>query len=134
MKKSIILGVIGLVVGLLISGAVASIAVNTNNVSLKKAFAMNTSSMTMEDMNASLEGKTGDEFDKEFLAQMTMHHQGAVEMAKLAKQNAKHQELKDMADDIIDAQNKEILQMNTWQMDWGYVDMSSSTSMPGMTH
>lgn len=72
----------------------------------------------MEDMNAALKGKTGDEFDKAFLEQMTVHHQGAVEMAQAALTSAKHDELKQMARDIISAQTKEIGQMKTWMTDW----------------
>jgi uncharacterized protein (DUF305 family) len=51
---------------------------------------------------------------------MIPHHQGAVDMAKLAVQYAGHQEIKDMAQDIIDAQNAEISQMHNWYQSWGY--------------
>ncbi|QQR50016.1 DUF305 domain-containing protein [Candidatus Nomurabacteria bacterium] len=82
----------------------------------------NGASMSMADMmtsmNAELEGKTGDLFDQAFLAEMIVHHQGAVEMAELALTNAKHQELKDLATGIISAQNKEIAEMKLWQTDW----------------
>ncbi len=78
--------------------------------------------MSMEDMmhsmNAELEGKTGDAFDRAFLSEMIIHHQGAVEMAGLALENAKHQEIKDLAEGIIKAQNKEIADMLSWQKDW----------------
>lgn len=73
---------------------------------------------TMASMNAALKGKTGDEFDKAFLAEMIVHHQGAVEMAQAALTNAKHQEIKDLAAGIISAQNKEITQMQAWQKSW----------------
>ena len=76
--------------------------------------------MTMSGMVNELEGKTGDNFDKAFIEQMIPHHQGAIEMAKQAKTNAFHQEIKDMADDIISAQTKEINQMRQWQSSWGY--------------
>lgn len=72
----------------------------------------------MDDMMAGLNGKVGDEFDKAFLAEMIMHHQGAVEMAKAALQNAKHQEIKDMANAIISAQTSEINQMKMWGKSW----------------
>ncbi len=66
-------------------------------------------------MNAGLEGKTGDAFDQAFLSEMIVHHQGAVEMAQLALANAKHQEIKDLANAIITAQNNEIMEMKAWQ-------------------
>lgn len=75
---------------------------------------------SMDDMMKSVEGKSGDEFDKNFISAMTIHHQGAIEMAKEAKANATHMELKKMADDIISAQTSEIEQMRMWQKDWKY--------------
>jgi uncharacterized protein (DUF305 family) len=72
----------------------------------------------MDSMNAGLIGKTGDAFDQAFLAEMIVHHQGAVEMAKLALTNAKHQEIKTLAEGIISAQNKEIAEMKQWQKEW----------------
>ncbi len=79
-------------------------------------------SMSMNDMDAMLQGKTGDDFDKAFLEGMIPHHQGAINMAKLARQNAKHSEIKQMADAIISAQQLEIDQMNGWMQAWGYND------------
>lgn len=80
----------------------------------------NDMSMQMGSMTSSLEGKKGEEFDKEFLSQMIIHHQGAVDMAKMALENASHQEIKDLATAIIEAQEKEISQMKEWQKSWGY--------------
>jgi uncharacterized protein (DUF305 family) len=92
--------------------------------------------MTMSQMSASLQGKTGDEFDKLFLSEMIAHHQGAIDMAKLAQTQAKHPELKKMADDIIMAQSKEINMMQSWQSAWGYTSAPSTQhdmhNMPGM--
>ncbi|MCA9336674.1 DUF305 domain-containing protein [Candidatus Saccharibacteria bacterium] len=72
---------------------------------------------------------TGETYDRNFIANMIAHHQGAVDMAKLAQKNAKHQELKDMANDIISAQNGEISQMKSWQQAWGYPSSSSDNMM-----
>ncbi len=72
----------------------------------------------MENMNANLKGKTGDAFDRAFLSEMIVHHKGAVEMAELAKTNAGHQEIKDLANAIVSAQNKEIADMQGWQKSW----------------
>lgn len=78
---------------------------------------MNMESM-MDGMMAGLEGKTGDQFDKEFLSEMTVHHQGAVEMAKAVLATSKRPELIKLANDIISAQNKEIGMMQEWQKSW----------------
>lgn len=72
----------------------------------------------MRGMMAGMEGKTGDEFDKAFLMEMIMHHQGAVVMAEAALRDAKHQEIKDLAKAIIDAQKKEIADMQAWNQAW----------------
>jgi uncharacterized protein (DUF305 family) len=72
---------------------------------------------------------TGDDYDRMFIANMIEHHKGAVDMAKLAQANAKHQELKDMADAIIAAQSKEITDMETWQKEWGYPSSSGEMMM-----
>lgn len=75
-------------------------------------------SSMMHDMNASLQGKTGDAFDKEFLIQMVVHHEGAVDMAKKVLEVSKRPELIKLANDIISAQAKEIEMMNTWKAAW----------------
>lgn len=72
----------------------------------------------MSSMTSSLEGKTGEEFDKAFLAEMIVHHEGAVAMAKLALEHSSHQEIKTMANAIISAQTSEIEQMKFWQNTW----------------
>jgi uncharacterized protein (DUF305 family) len=83
-----------------------------------------TSSMNMSSdmsmMSSSLKGLKGDEFDKKFISEMITHHEGAVDMAELALTNAKHQEVKTMAQNIISAQTKEIDEMQTWQKNWNY--------------
>lgn len=86
----------------------------------------------MDGMMAQLNGKTGDAFDKAFLAQMMMHHQEAIDMAKPAGTNASHEDVKTIADNIITAQTKEVNQMMGWQAQWGYATSSSSDSMSGM--
>ena len=77
-----------------------------------------TMTQTMDGMTASLTGKTGDAFDKAFVDEMIVHHQGAVDMAHAALTSAKHQEIKDMANAIITAQTKEIAQMEAWRTAW----------------
>lgn len=73
---------------------------------------------TMEAMTANLKDKTGSEFDQAFIQGMIQHHEGAIEMANLALKNAQRQEIKDLAQEIMLAQTKEIKQMKQWQMDW----------------
>lgn len=72
----------------------------------------------MGSMMSGLNGRTGDDFDRAFLAEMIVHHKGAVEMAKAALADAKHAEIKAMAQAIISAQTAEIAQMKDWQKSW----------------
>lgn len=74
----------------------------------------------MVEMMNKLEGLSGEAYDKEFLTQMTIHHQQAVEMSKYAEANAQHSEVKQLARSIIAAQAAEINQMKQWQKQWGY--------------
>jgi len=73
---------------------------------------------TMAGMTSGLEGKTGDEFDKTFIQEMIVHHEGAVAMAQQALQQAEHSEIKMMAQNIIDAQTREIATMREWLQSW----------------
>lgn len=71
--------------------------------------------MDMTRLNAA----TGNAFDLMFIDMMTPHHQGAVAMAREALTRAEHPEIKKLAQQIIDAQEKEIAQMNKWKAAWG---------------
>lgn len=74
----------------------------------------------MVEMQNKLKDLEGEAYDKEFLKQMILHHEQAVDMAKYAADNAERQEIKDLASSIIKAQNEEIRQMKQWQESWGY--------------
>jgi uncharacterized protein (DUF305 family) len=138
-KEALIYGLVGVIVGGLLVGFTATLAVNNNNQTMMNMMGMHTTTssqgmmdnddMTMGEMSASLQGKTGDSFDEAFLSGMIAHHQGAIDMAKLVKTNARHDELKAMADDILSAQSKEVDQMQTWQTDWGYKTTPQSHMM-----
>jgi uncharacterized protein (DUF305 family) len=73
---------------------------------------------TMGGMMSGLNGKTGDDFDKAFLSEMIVHHQGAVDMAQAVLKNSKRPELIKLANDIIKAQTGEIATMQSWQKTW----------------
>ncbi len=74
----------------------------------------------MVEMMNKLKDLEGEEYDKEFLKQMILHHEQAVQMSRYAETNAKHQEVKDLASEVITAQTAEIEQMKQWQSKWGY--------------
>lgn len=57
--------------------------------------------------------KTGNA-DVDFIRSMIPHHQMALEMAQAELKNGKDAAAKDMAQNIIDAQKREIATMQTW--------------------
>jgi uncharacterized protein (DUF305 family) len=57
---------------------------------------------------------TGDA-DRDFVAMMIPHHQGAIDMAQTELQYGKDPMLRQMASEIITAQEKEIHEMQQWQ-------------------
>ena len=56
---------------------------------------------------------TGDP-DRDFMIHMRSHHQGAIDMAKVVLANGKDTEVKKLAQDIVAAQEKEIIVINSW--------------------
>ncbi len=112
---SVVFIVIGLLLGWALKGWYQVKQITTDHSSSSMESGME---HQMNEMVSGLSGKTGEAFDKAFLDEMIVHHEGAVEMAKQALLNAKHQEIKDMAGAIISAQTKEIDQMKKWKEVW----------------
>ncbi len=52
--------------------------------------------------------------DRDFVAGMLPHHQGAVDMAKIVLAFGKDPEVRKLAESIIKAQEQEIAWMNSW--------------------
>ena len=137
-KESILYGAIGLLLGIVLTGVAAAYAVNNDNNGMMNMMGMNSNAtsqtmmqdddMNMSEMASMLKGKTGDDFDKAFISGMIVHHQGAIDMAKLASDNAKHDEVKTLANDILTTQQKEIDMMKSWQTKWDYETTSTTQS------
>jgi len=68
-------------------------------------------------------------FDRAFIDMMVPHHEGAVAMAKELLKDGEHPQLRQMANDVIDAQTKEIAQMREWRKAW-YGSAGGSTADP----
>jgi uncharacterized protein (DUF305 family) len=74
-----------------------------------KAFAASMKTM-MNNMNVKPAGKP----DQDFVLMMMPHHQGAIDMAEVELQYGTDPELRQLATDIVAAQEKEIAQMKAW--------------------
>ena len=63
-------------------------------------------------------GAADSKFDLRFMNAMIPHHEGAVTMAQDALKKSQRPEIKQLAKDIITAQQKEIAQMKQWRKAW----------------
>lgn len=139
-RESLLYGIIGLLAGVIITVLTVNLVANNNNKSMMHMMGMHSKhlqencEMSMAGMVSELENKKGDDFDKIFITRMIEHHQGAIVMAMLAKQNAKHDEIKKLAEDINTSQTKEINQMKAWQKAWGYLAGTDEDNMHMMAH
>ncbi|HEX2863834.1 MAG TPA: DUF305 domain-containing protein [Deinococcales bacterium] len=73
--------------------------------------------LMMTDLAGMMPAMTGaamNDPDKTFLTLMIPHHQGAVDMAKVALRKANHAQLKAMAQKVIADQSREIQEFQSW--------------------
>jgi uncharacterized protein (DUF305 family) len=57
-------------------------------------------------------------FDEAFIDAMIPHHRSAIEMAQVALENSDNPKIKELAQNIIGAQQREIEQMKQWRKEW----------------
>ena len=88
----------------------APVAAGPGQGEADKAFAASNAAM-MKGMDVQ---PTGDP-DRDFVAMMLPHHQGAVDMAKVELRYGKDPMLRKLAADIVKAQATEIAQMEAWR-------------------
>ena len=70
-------------------------------------------------------------FDQRFIDMMVPHHEAAIAMAEIARERATREELRTLADEIIDAQSAEIAQLRAWREAWfGSADTPPMEAMP----
>ena len=82
-----------------------------------------TSSMSQEEMGAMGMTDPGEledarPFDRAFIDAMLPHHRSAITMANVALKESDDQQIKEIARDIVDAQRREIAQMEQWREQW----------------
>ena len=73
---------------------------------------------------------TNNDADTMFAQMMIVHHEGAIDMADLAVEQAESEEVRSLAEGISAAQGPEIEKMTTWLESWG----EEIAPMGGMDH
>ncbi len=86
------------------------------------------------DDNNATSSSSGNATDAAFITDMTAHHQGAIDMAKVAQTKADHPEIRTLADDIISAQEGEIATMKSVMDDMNAMGMHESGHMGMSQH
>lgn len=109
-RDPLVYGILGFLIGGVLIWFFATSAVNNNATRM----------MQMMGMRQGFQGVTTNSnfLDAHFIEQMIPHHEDAITMAKLAETKAKRSEVKQLAQNIIDSQGKEIDQMKSWYKDW----------------
>jgi uncharacterized protein (DUF305 family) len=76
--------------------------------------------------------ESAEPFDQAFIDMMIPHHQGAIRMARVELENGEDGEIAAIAEAIIEAQSREIEQMNRWRKQW-YGAISPAGGVPAPT-
>lgn len=61
---------------------------------------------------------TAQDFDLEFISQMIPHHEMAIMMARMLLASTDRSEMKELADNVITSQSREIEMMRSWYQAW----------------
>ena len=118
MKKEIWFGIGGMVVGVLVVSLFSS-ATPFRSMMWGGNYPNNQTSSRTAGMANSI--------DRHFIEQMIPHHDGAIAMAKLALAKATHPEIKTLSGAIIEAQEREIRDMQDWYRAWFGKDVPKGT-------
>jgi len=114
------------------SKAAATTDASMGSMITKPAGAM-ADNMGSDPMTDSLKGMSGTDFELNFMQMMIVHHQSAIDMAKLIPTNTKRPELVKLGQDIVTAQSKEIGDMTSWLAKWNNAKpLADSMAVPGM--
>jgi uncharacterized protein (DUF305 family) len=65
-------------------------------------------------MHEAMDIRFTNDADADFVRSMIPHHQGAIDMAKVALQHAQDEQVRQWATDVIRAQEREIAEMQGW--------------------
>jgi len=123
-NNKILYGVGGIVIGIILILVLAP--------TMRNGGMMNWNNNSMQNQNRNTNMEALSNIDKHFIEQMIPHHEGAIDMAKLALRKATRPEIKTLAGAIIEAQDKEINDMEVWYKSWFGKNISNkNTDMMG---
>ena len=110
-----------------------NLMMNMNGNNMMNNSSMNHNGMMNHSDMKSSPNAASQPYDLQFIDTMTHHHQGALDMAKMAVEKTQNAELKAFAQKIIKDQEKEIAQMKDWREKW-YAEkpQAMNMEMPGM--
>lgn len=127
MKKTqrdpLLYGIIGALIGGVVVWYLTTSSINNNNVGMMSMMGIRNGTQSTQANANSL--------DAHFIEQMIPHHEDAITMAKLAQTKAKRPEVKQLAENIIDSQGKEIAQMKSWYKEWFGQDVPEDEAVMG---
>jgi len=113
-----------LITGILIGGLSVGILIYSNIGKVQ-------SSISIKDQrNNAIQNS--DMIDTHFIEQMIPHHEDAITMSELALEKGVNPEVRELAENIITSQTKEIEQMRAWYKDWFGKEVPSDASV--MSH
>ncbi len=128
-NKLVLYGVGGLVAGFILGFMVSPVLMgNVHESTLYGGMHKQRSVMNNDMME---EGMMGN-IDRHFIEMMIPHHEGAIAMARLALETSKRPEILSLADGIIEAQTREIEQMQEWYTQWFGTNVKDFTAMNEM--
>lgn len=106
-----------LMLGLLSTAITAACGTQSSSNNVDQHAGMDHGKMDHSAMKSSPNAAAAD-YDLQFIDTMIVHHQGAVDMAKLVPSRAEHAEMKKLGVVIIAAQEREIGEMRAWRENW----------------
>jgi uncharacterized protein (DUF305 family) len=86
--------------------------------SAESTIEMNEQDMQAMGMSDPRELAQADPFDRAFIDEMIPHHESAIAMAEVAHRETDNPQIREIADDIVTAQEREIKQMKQWREEW----------------
>lgn len=119
MKKIYIAAIVVLAIGVGVSGGLLARKSSTKSAATPAGTTATSDHMSMAMSADSLKTLTGNAYDKQFITMMSEHHAGAIAMASYVNTSNKP-EIKQLAENIISTQTKELADMKSWAMKYGY--------------